>query len=123
MNKHLKLDGPFGCASISPRIVRAIALCAAAAATPLTAQETAPEEEVFELSPFVVDATDHQGYLATSTLAGTRIRTNLADLGAAISVVTQEFMEDIQATDAGTLMAYVTNTEVGGAHGNFSSAS
>lgn len=79
-------------------------------------------EQVYELSPFSIDASEDSGYQATSTLAGTRIRTNLKDLGAAISVITSEFLEDTAATDAGTLLSYTTNTEVGGDQGNFSGA-
>jgi len=80
------------------------------------------EQEVFELSPFSVDAADSAGYQATSTLAGTRIKTNLKDLGASISVVTEQFMDDVGATDAQTLLSYVSNTEVGGYQGNFTGA-
>lgn len=79
-------------------------------------------KEVFELSPFSVDAADSAGYQATSTLAGTRIKTNLKDLGASISVVTEQFMEDVSATDAQTLLSYIGNTEVGGYQGNFTGA-
>jgi len=79
-------------------------------------------EEVFELSPFQVDASQDTGYTATSTLAGTRVRTNLKDLGAAISVYTTEFLEDTAATDAATLLSYTSNTETGGNQGNFSGA-
>lgn len=86
----------------------------------LSAQEE--EENVFTLSPFSVDESETQGYLATSTLAGTRIKTDLKDLGAAISVVTSEFMDDISATDAQTLLSYTSNTEVGGYQGNFTGA-
>lgn len=77
---------------------------------------------VHELSPFTVVEASDSGYMATSTLAGTRIRTELKDLGAAISVYTADFMEDIAATDAGTLLSYATNSEVGGEQGNFSGA-
>ncbi len=102
-----------------------IALAAAAAVdlSPSVAQ-TKPvvDEKVVELSPFVVSESDNVGYAATSTLAGTRIKTNLADLGAAISVVTREFMEDVGAKDLGSLLSYTSNTEVGGAQGNFSDA-
>lgn len=84
------------------------------------AQENQDDENIFELSPFTIDASEDTGYTATSTLAGTRIRTDLKDLGAAISVVTSEFMEDVGATDAGTLLSYMTNMEVGGNQGNFS---
>jgi outer membrane receptor protein involved in Fe transport len=86
-------------------------------------QDVADDEKVLELSPFTVNASDDTGYSATSTLAGTRIRTDLKDLGSAISVYTSEFLDDIGATDAGTLLSYTSNTEVGGTQGNFSGAS
>lgn len=79
-------------------------------------------DEVFELSPFTVDAADSNGYQATSTLAGNRIKTNLKDLGASITVITEEFLDDVAATDAQTLLSYVSNAEVGGNQGNFSGA-
>ncbi len=86
-------------------------------------QDAMNDEKVIELSPFTVDGSDNTGYSASSTLAGTRIRTDLKDLGSAISVYTSEFLDDIGATDAGTLLSYTSNTEVGGAQGNFSGAS
>ena len=76
-------------------------------------------EDIYELSPFSISESEEIGYQATSTLAGTRIRTPLKDLGSAISVVTAEFLEDTGATDAGTLLSYTSNTEVGGMNGNF----
>jgi hypothetical protein len=76
-------------------------------------------DSIYELSPFTVDASENSGYTATSTLSGTRIRTDLKDLGAAISVVTSELMDDLGATDAGTLLSYTANTETGGNQGNF----
>lgn len=86
------------------------------------AQSGDGEDEVFELSPFVVDGSEDQGYRATSTLAGTRIKTELKDLGTAVSVVTKEFMEDVGATDSTELLSYTLNTETGGNQGNFSGA-
>ena len=77
---------------------------------------------MLELSPFNVEASDSSGYTATSTLAGTRIKTSLKDLGSAIAVITKEFMEDIGATDSNELLSYTLNTEVGGKQGNFSGA-
>lgn len=82
--------------------------------------EAAPEETPIELSPFVVSSTEgSDSYQVTDTLAGTRVRTNLNDLGSAISVVDAKFMSDVQATDAQSLLQYTTNTEVGGMYGNF----
>lgn len=77
------------------------------------------EEEVFELSPFEVTAETTEGYRATSTLAGTRIRTDLKDVGSAISVYTEQFLEDIGATDNNTLLQYTTNAEAGGTQGTY----
>lgn len=37
-------------------------------------------EEVFELSPFALDATADEGYTATSTLAGSRLSTSMKDI-------------------------------------------
>ncbi len=76
--------------------------------------------EVFTLSPFTVNSTEDTGYRATSTLAGSRLKTNLGDVASSISVVTQEFLEDTGATDAEDLLVYTVGTEVVGAGGNFS---
>ncbi|MEQ9823994.1 MAG: TonB-dependent receptor plug domain-containing protein [Puniceicoccaceae bacterium] len=86
----------------------------------VSAQETQEsDEDIYELSPFVVDTTDNVGYLATSTLAGTRLNTELKDVGSAISVVTQEFLQDTGATNNETLLVYTLGTEVAGIDGNF----
>ena len=77
------------------------------------------EEEVFELSPFEVNADSEEGYKATTTLAGTRIRTELRDLSSSISVVTKDFLQDTGAKNTEDLLVYTTNTEVGGLNGNF----
>ncbi|HEU5078986.1 MAG TPA: TonB-dependent receptor plug domain-containing protein [Opitutaceae bacterium] len=71
------------------------------------------------LSPFVVDASADRGYQASTTLAGTRIRTNLADVGSSISVITSEMLSDLGATNNETVLAFALNTEVGGPRGNF----
>ena len=86
-----------------------------------TAQEQ-DNEEVIELSPFILEASDSSGYQATNTLAGTRLKTDLNDLGSSISVVTEQLMEDLGATDAETLLSYIGNVEVGGDQGNFTGA-
>lgn len=77
------------------------------------------DEDVFELSPFEVAVDEDIGYLATSSLAGTRLRTDLSDIGSAVSVYTPEFLEDIAAVDNETLLSYALSTEVGGSRGNF----
>lgn len=80
------------------------------------------EEEIFELSPFQVEASDNEGYRASTTLAGSRVRSNIKDLGSSISIVTKEFLSDTGATDGESLLAFVGNVEVGGVQGNFSNS-
>jgi len=84
--------------------------------------QTAPEEPVLELSPFVVESSKDSGYLATSTLAGTRLSTPLKDLGASISIYTKDFLEDIGATNANELLVFATGMEAAGVQGNYSAA-
>ena len=45
----------------------------------LQAQED-DEEDVFELSQFSVEASEDDGYMAQTTLAGSRIRTSVRDI-------------------------------------------
>lgn len=71
----------------------------------------AVDGEVVELSPFLVEAGEDSGYTATETLAGTRIRTNLSDVAASINVVTQQFLQDIAATNVEDVLAYVMEPE------------
>lgn len=75
-----------------------------------------------ELSPFVVSSTHDTGYLAASTLAGTRLNTQVKDLGASISIYTKDFLNDIGATNSSELLIYGTSTEAAGPGGNFSGA-
>jgi outer membrane receptor protein involved in Fe transport len=90
----------------------------AAADQPKPAEST-PDEDIVVLSPFTVEASEDSGYAATDTLAGSRIRTQLKDVGAAISVVTEQFMRDTNSKNASDLLVYTTNTEVSGQGGNF----
>ena len=90
---------------------------------PATGQSTDDSDETLVLSPFVVDASeDAEGYAAKSTLAGTRVRTDLRDVASAISVVTQKFLQDTGATGNESLLQYTPSSEVGGVRGNFSGA-
>ncbi|HXQ81013.1 MAG TPA: von Willebrand factor type A domain-containing protein [Opitutaceae bacterium] len=58
-------------------------------------------EEPTALEPFVVSGLEDKGsYKANSTLAGTRVRTDLNDVASSISVVTSEFLQDTKAAGA-----------------------
>ncbi|MFM1749499.1 MAG: hypothetical protein RLZZ188_3165 [Verrucomicrobiota bacterium] len=88
---------------------------------PLSAPSTSrPESEALELSPFQVTAETFKGYFASQTLAGSRLKTNLDEVAAAIQIVTPEFMQDVGATSLNDLFLYTTSTESAGINGNFS---
>ncbi|MBL9211814.1 MAG: TonB-dependent receptor plug domain-containing protein, partial [Opitutaceae bacterium] len=103
----------------------AVTTTVAVAQTVPTASSLAPTAaaETVTLSPFVVAESEDRGYAAVSTLAGTRLRTELRDVGAAISVVTSQFMIDTASTNVRDLLVYTANTEAGGFEGNFSGVS
>ena len=49
------------------------------------------EDDTVTLSPFTIEEGDSVGYQATNTLAGSRLKTALRDVGSAIQVITTEF--------------------------------
>ncbi len=82
----------------------------------------ASEDEVITLDPFTV-TTEHEGYKADDTLAGSRVRTLLKDTPASLSVVTKKLMDDLGVKNQEDLLVYTNNTEVAGLNGNFSGMS
>ena len=94
-------------------------LAIAVAAGPQLSGQDDSDNEIFELSPFTVDASDNDGYRATSSLAGTRLKTPLKDVASTVSIVTKQFLEDTNSTDLQELLVYTAGTEVGGIGGNF----
>jgi hypothetical protein len=98
----------------------ALAVCARAQTVPpATPAAPAAEGEVLQLSPFEVQASSNEGYLATSSLAGSRLNTALKDIASAITVVTPQFMQDTGARNLTDLLVYTTNTEINGMAGNY----
>ncbi|HEY1791506.1 MAG TPA: TonB-dependent receptor [Opitutaceae bacterium] len=110
--------------AVVPSIAVAQAAADNASTTTTSTTTTTTEQNTEEptvLSPFVVDASEDKGsYQAESTLAGTRVRTDLKDVASAISVVTAQFLQDTGATNANDLLVYTPSTEVAGLRGNFS---
>jgi len=94
----------------------------AVAQVPSSTAATPPSEETIVLSPFEVTGNSDVGYNASETLAGNRLRTNIRDVGSAISVYTAKFLQDTGATNAHELLVYTTSGEVGGINGNYSAA-
>lgn len=79
------------------------------------------EDEVFELSPFVVtDSENDIGYHSENTLAGSRLNSNISDLASSITVVTSQQLQDTAAVDINDVFLYEANTE---GMGNYTSYS
>ena len=84
----------------------------AAQAATSTSSGTAPSSgDIVVLSPFQVSGEADKGYYASNTLSGTRINSKLEDLGASISVVTKQQMEDFAMLDLNDVFLYEANTE------------
>lgn len=64
------------------------------------------DEEIIELSPFVVNTTDDRGYLSTNAVSGTSMNMLIRDLPIPLEVINQEFIEDLQATDLDEALDY-----------------
>lgn len=73
-------------------------------------QSPEPLGETIELSPFEVVA-DSKGYFAPNTMSGTRLNSALEDLGASISVITKQQMEDLALLDINDVFLYMGSTE------------
>lgn len=84
-------------------------MTAALPAQTAPAAPTAKEEPIVELSPFVTTTASDQGYVATSSLAGSRVNTNLKDIAAQIDVMTPDFLNDIGAINVDEAVAFSTN--------------
>jgi outer membrane receptor protein involved in Fe transport len=70
------------------------------------------EDETVVLSPFVVNAEDDDGYIASSSLAGSRLDTPLRDTAASINILTAEFLSDIGATDLSEALRWGNNVQL-----------
>jgi hypothetical protein len=108
---------------IAPAMIIAGGLFAQSAPSPTPATDTPStlkKEDVLVLSPFTVTSDGDVGYQATSTLAGTRLRTDLRDVGSSISIVNEELLRDTGSSNLEDVLIFTPNTEVGGLGGNFS---
>jgi iron complex outermembrane receptor protein len=64
------------------------------------------------LSPFMVESTQDRGYQAQTTLAGSRLKTNLKDVASPTSAFTETFFRDLGLTNLEELAPYMLSTEL-----------
>jgi outer membrane receptor protein involved in Fe transport len=79
------------------------------ASPPIASAET--DANVVKLSPFTVGSDGTRGYYASNTLSGTRINSKVEDLGASITVVTKQQLDDTAAIDINDIFKYEAGTE------------
>jgi len=70
-----------------------------------------PAGETVELTPFVVSTSRDTGFAAHETLAGTRLRTDLRDVGASLTVLTPEFLQDLAANSLDKALLYTPSVD------------
>lgn len=87
--------------------VFSVGFCGSVAA----AQSAAPSAEpVVELSPFTVNTSRDEGYLATNTLSGTRLNSENRYVGSAITEITGELMKDLGVNNFEQILDFVPNS-------------
>ncbi|WP_414660457.1 hypothetical protein [Horticoccus sp. 23ND18S-11] len=79
--------------------------------TPAVTSAADPKQDAIVLSPFSVNASSDTGYAATSTLGGTRLKSELRDVASQIDVMTSEFLDDIGALTLDEALRYSMNIE------------
>jgi len=84
----------------------ALPLVAVLVALPPGLRAQQADDDVFELSPFRVDASGDSGYLATNSTSGTRLNVEIKDLPMPLEVINSEFLQDTGATDFKEAIAY-----------------
>lgn len=63
------------------------------------------------MNPFHVSNAEDVGYLAQSSLSGSRLRTNLGDLAQPLTAFTQEFLSDVGLHNVDDLTLFMANTK------------
>ena len=89
-----------------------VSLSAQSAPKPAAAGAPNASEETVVLTPFEGATNQDTGYAGQDTLSGSRLRTNLRDVAAAISPMTGEFLRDIAATNIESAIEYGVGTRM-----------
>ena len=109
----------------SPRTLLAalVGWIALTSATDAQTSSSSGSGETATLSPFVVSTDKDNGFVAASSLAGGRLANDLRDTPVAYSVITRDFIDALQITNAFEAASWSPNTVIsiasnGGGYGN-----
>jgi iron complex outermembrane recepter protein len=89
-----------GLASLAPQPLWAQAI------PPPSSPVRAAVDDPIMLSPFEVSTTSDVGYVASTSLSGTRVATEIANLPMTVNVLTKEFLDDIGVQDLQDAVRY-----------------
>ena len=78
-----------------------------------TASPQTPQEEVVQMSPFNVSATNADRYLSDEAISAVRVRAPLLDTPSSISVVTRGMMDDLSPTRVFDATRYIAGVQEG----------
>lgn len=84
-----------------------------------TGTDEPANEEPVNLSPFVVQATEPDSYVASESITGSRVATPIKDLPFAINVVTSEFLNDFDLIELDSGFAYTSSLTGLDTQGNY----
>ncbi|WP_438480505.1 TonB-dependent siderophore receptor [Oleiharenicola lentus] len=92
-----------------------LAWCAALGTSSALAQTAAPDpapastnkQDVVELTPFEVRSETNRGYIASETMTGSRVATQIKDLPYSVNVLTSEMFEDFAFFELNDNVAYI----------------
>jgi outer membrane receptor protein involved in Fe transport len=89
-----------------------------------SASKVSTNESAVQMSPFEVNTDKDVGYAAQETLSGTRLRMDLRDVGASLSVLTPEFLEDLGVHSSTQALLYTpsVDTYIGDNTGDYNGA-
>lgn len=76
----------------------------------LAQQNLRKEDEILKLSPFVVNNAE-TGWVATQSLAGSRLKTDVKDIAAPLEILTKDFMDEFALNSVYEASIYTTNVE------------
>jgi outer membrane receptor protein involved in Fe transport len=77
-----------------------------------TANPAPAASDTVKMSPFEVQASaKDQGYYTANTLSGTRLNSSLNDLGASITVISKQQLEDTSSVNLNDMFLYEASTE------------
>jgi len=90
--------------------------CLTCGVAPVIAQTAVPNpsaslNQAIILTPFEVSSDKDNGYAATETLAGTRMRTSLRDVGASLTILTPEFLRDLGVNSLDQALLYTPSVD------------